>query len=200
MDAQELRNLQEAYIEVYALDEAKVDTGLSDVAKKDIRSRRYVSKTKGSEGVKNYDAMGSNASNWVSAERRRVHKASRGVRKEEIDLFDYLLEYLVAEGYADTNEAALVIMANMSEDWREDIIEGYVDWQKGSLTVPSRVQGNKRTESPYERAGRSQFKKMADAQTTRGTQAVRGARGRKAKLAAKQSDVIQQVTQKYHNK
>jgi hypothetical protein len=41
---------------------------------------------------------------------------------------------------------------------------------------------------------------MADAQTTRGTQAVRGPRGKKARLAAKQQEVIQQVTQKYHNK
>ncbi|MFZ9740342.1 MAG: hypothetical protein ACO3CQ_00400 [Candidatus Nanopelagicaceae bacterium] len=39
------------------------------------------------------------------------------------DLFDYILEYLVAEGYADTNENALVIMANMSEEWRQEIIE-----------------------------------------------------------------------------
>ena len=120
---------------------------------------------------------------------------------EEVDLFDYVLEHLIAEGYADTNESALVIMANMSEEWREEILdEAYVDFQKGSLTVPSRVKGNKKTESPYERAGRSQFRKMADAQTTRGTQAVRGPRGKKARLAAKQQEVIQQVTQKYHNK
>ena len=45
-------------------------------------------------------------------------------RKESVDLFDYLLEYLVTEGYADTNKAALVIMANMSEDWKQSIIEG----------------------------------------------------------------------------
>jgi hypothetical protein len=43
--------------------------------------------------------------------------------REETDLFDYILEHLVAEGYADTNKAALAIMANMSEEWREDIIE-----------------------------------------------------------------------------
>jgi len=43
--------------------------------------------------------------------------------KEETDLFDYVLEYLVVEGYADTNENALVIMANMSEEWRESICE-----------------------------------------------------------------------------
>ena len=39
------------------------------------------------------------------------------------DLFDAILEHLIVEGYADTNENALVIMANMSEDWREDIVE-----------------------------------------------------------------------------
>jgi len=44
-------------------------------------------------------------------------------QKESVDLFDYLLEYLVAEGYADTNKAALVIMANMSEEWKQNIVE-----------------------------------------------------------------------------
>ena len=43
--------------------------------------------------------------------------------KEEVDLFDTILEHLVAEGYADTNEAALAIMANMSEEWRQSIVE-----------------------------------------------------------------------------
>jgi len=43
---------------------------------------------------------------------------------ESVDLFDYLLEYLVAEGYADTNKAALAIMANMSEEWKQSIVEG----------------------------------------------------------------------------
>ena len=36
--------------------------------------------------------------------------------------YDIVFEYLISEGYADTNENALVIMANMSEDWREEII------------------------------------------------------------------------------
>ena len=48
---------------------------------------------------------------------------SGGYRKEETDLFDTILEYLVSEGYADTNESALVIMANMSEEWRQSIVE-----------------------------------------------------------------------------
>ena len=51
-------------------------------------------------------------------------------RKESFDLFDYLLEYLVAEGYADTNKAALAIMANMSEEWKQSIVEGLTDEQE----------------------------------------------------------------------
>jgi hypothetical protein len=43
--------------------------------------------------------------------------------KESADLFDIILEHLVAEGYADTNKAALAIMANMSEEWKQSIVE-----------------------------------------------------------------------------
>jgi hypothetical protein len=45
-----------------------------------------------------------------------------GAVKEDVDVYDIILSYLVAEGYADTNEAALAIMANMSEEWRNSII------------------------------------------------------------------------------
>lgn len=56
--------------------------------------------------------------------RKAAGEFKRGFTEEvEIDLFDYLLEYLVAEGYADTNEAATAIMANMSEEWRRSIVE-----------------------------------------------------------------------------
>jgi hypothetical protein len=42
---------------------------------------------------------------------------------ETLDLYDVVLEHLLDEGYADTEEAATVIMANMSEEWREKILE-----------------------------------------------------------------------------
>jgi len=45
------------------------------------------------------------------------------MKKEELDIFDAILEYLVAEGHAATNKEALGIMANMSEEWRTEIIE-----------------------------------------------------------------------------
>jgi hypothetical protein len=39
------------------------------------------------------------------------------------DLFDIVKGHLMSEGYADTEEAALAIMANMSEEWRQSIVE-----------------------------------------------------------------------------
>ena len=57
--------------------------------------------------------------------RARLAMTLKGLNKEEVetDLFDVILEYLVAEGYADTNKAALAIMANMSEEWKQSIVE-----------------------------------------------------------------------------
>jgi hypothetical protein len=52
--------------------------------------------------------------------RRGRRKLNAGM---EYDTFDAILEHLVAEGYADTNESALAIMANMSEGWRESILD-----------------------------------------------------------------------------
>jgi hypothetical protein len=38
------------------------------------------------------------------------------------DMFDVVKGYLIGEGYADTEEAALAIMINMSEEWKQSII------------------------------------------------------------------------------
>ena len=39
------------------------------------------------------------------------------------DYFDAVKGYLIDEGYADTEESATAIMANMSEEWRQSIFE-----------------------------------------------------------------------------
>lgn len=43
------------------------------------------------------------------------------------DMFDLVKGHLLDEGYADTEEAAIAIMANMSEEWRENVIEEMLD-------------------------------------------------------------------------
>ena len=46
--------------------------------------------------------------------------------KEELDLYDIISEYLVSEGFCESYEDADVIMANMSEEWRESIVEKWI--------------------------------------------------------------------------
>jgi hypothetical protein len=48
----------------------------------------------------------------------------RKEQKEDYDLYDIILSHLLDEGYAETPEAAKAIMVNMSEEWRQDIMEG----------------------------------------------------------------------------
>ena len=42
---------------------------------------------------------------------------------QSFDVFDVIKGHLLGEGYADTEEAALQIMANMSEEWKQSILE-----------------------------------------------------------------------------
>jgi hypothetical protein len=42
---------------------------------------------------------------------------------DSFDLYDVILSHLIEEGYAESVEQAEVIMVNMSEDWRESIVE-----------------------------------------------------------------------------
>ena len=43
--------------------------------------------------------------------------------RESLDTFEIIKGYLIDEGYAGSEEAALVIMTNMSQAWQDQIIE-----------------------------------------------------------------------------
>jgi hypothetical protein len=58
---------------------------------------------------------------------------------QDVDLFDLIKGHLLDEGYADTEEAALKIMANMSDEWRESIVET-VAGSAGGMTLPGNIQ------------------------------------------------------------
>ena len=131
MDAQELRNLQEAYLEVVEnqqLDEAREDEDLTPLQKIRKRNKAY--------------ALPGEPAGQQTSNRRAERNSTRGVKKqkgaksafgtmrhvggpynEEVDIYDIILSHLLDEGYAETPEAAEVIMVNMSEDWRESIVE-----------------------------------------------------------------------------
>ena len=75
-------------------------------------------------GYSKYGATGGSGGEGGSGGPGRGSKAAKraAALNNSYDLFDYMMEYLIDEGYADTNENALVIMANMGEEWRESIL------------------------------------------------------------------------------
>ena len=101
MDAQELRNLQEAYMGVYQ--EQELDEARKKVKIETNKPVEYKIADIG-PGKKEYNV-----------------KTSKGW-KEQVDIYDIILSHLLDEGYAETPEAAEAIMVNMSEEWRDSII------------------------------------------------------------------------------
>ena len=165
MDAQELRNLQEAYVEVVANEaykpfpKGKVDKKMASKAAGAVKHQvaaTWGGKNKSSENQEKANKLGSQAKkmaqisteknkeansrrrgNWSkhrSEVKRKIRymddnardQRERGygstTKKEEVDLYDIILSHLLDEGYAETPEAAEVIMVNMSEEWRDSII------------------------------------------------------------------------------
>jgi hypothetical protein len=143
MEAKEVKGLMEAYASVYeqaevlseeTLEEKKIATGTGKKVMPSAEERSKLAKrARAGEDIgkkgKGFEAVAAKAAKQYGSKEagERVAAAAmfKAQAKEEVetDLFNYLLEYLVAEGYADTNKAALAIMANMSEEWKQDIVE-----------------------------------------------------------------------------
>jgi hypothetical protein len=142
MNSQDLSNLQEAYLEVYqelveeVLDE-KIATppswwnarkGLDAATRRRRRSRDF--DTYGGENQedlygKERKISTSKGEGGITKNPKKLRKQkAMGEFREQVDLYDIILSHLLDEGYADTQEQAEVIMVNMSEDWRESIVEG----------------------------------------------------------------------------
>ena len=87
---------------------------------------------------------------------------------QSFDIFDTIKGHLIDEGYADTEEAALQIMANMSEEWRQSIVSEVfpaIDAVKGVakkignyLNSPSNDTDIKRDPSYNPKTGKGDYK------------------------------------------
>jgi len=127
MNTRELKALMEAYAAVYAphqLDELSKTT-LGSYVKKASRDASDRSFDHGASERRMYDDHPDDERETKRLETRQkgINRAvNKMMKKEELDIFDAILEYLVAEGYAATNKEALVIMANMSEEWRTEFM------------------------------------------------------------------------------
>ena len=74
--------------------------------------------------------------------------------EEEVDIYDIIRSHLLESGYAETPEAAFAIMANMSEEWRQSIVEAqearnnpekYEDEQRKKKSKKQRAMEDPRT-------------------------------------------------------
>jgi len=85
---------------------------------------------------------------------RAVYNRNK-TKKEEYDIYDIIFLHLLDEGYADTNENALVIMANMSEEWREDILTevSQDEFRAGMMKAAAKMPSDVRTPSREELFG-----------------------------------------------
>jgi hypothetical protein len=68
-----------------------------------------------------------------------------------VDIFDLVKGHLLDEGYAETEENALVMMANMSEEWRESIVQ--------------EVLGEGKKEFPHKKVDRQVYDAMDSGET-----------------------------------
>jgi hypothetical protein len=134
MDFQTHRNLQEAYLEVVEnqqLDEGKMPLN----QERRTRIGRQIGKRTASA---EYDLAGSktpyitkgisdklrkSAARKVGEVTKMMGALKSAQKNENYDLYDLILSHLLDEGYAETPEAAEAIMVNMSEEWRESIVE-----------------------------------------------------------------------------
>ena len=119
MNSQELRALQEAYSQVYELDENRM------VSRMEKMPTPPAKVGKGTHSIKDLPRLKEPS----SKEKAKARKAL-GLG-EAVDLYDIILSHLLDEGYADTEQAAEAIMVNMSEEWRETIVvEGYKEIER----------------------------------------------------------------------
>ena len=173
MNSQDIRNLQEAYLDVY--DEGYKDLGdkardkghqLLNKSKKtatrgSIYSGVKPSNTPEGENLKQraskqfaasafHNPEKSQAKAAANKEKGEKKKKSFGNRltrsdgqgiRDSYDLYDIILSHLLDEGYADTQEAALAIMGNMSEDWRESIAENVTSGKSRVRNVQPKPTG-----------------------------------------------------------
>ena len=134
MDFKELRNLQEAYMDVYEqdeiLDEAEVMKHQKERSAIERRKKMkgYEPPTKGVHG---------------EIERRQAQKPPSKLRSgslpESYDLYDIILSHLIDGGYAETEGAAESIMVNMSEEWRQSILDEGDNYDKNRQRAAKRA-------------------------------------------------------------
>jgi len=132
MRDQEIIGLWEAYQQVHAQPQEEVeqlDEITRSMGRRATQYRRDQSQDAHMKRVRDHQEKMKNDPKYREEHERlrTVHSRRNNGgedQKESVDLFDIIKEHLLDEGYANTERAALAIMANMSEEWKQSIVEG----------------------------------------------------------------------------
>ncbi len=136
MDSKELRNLQEAYLEVY---DNELGEGYKKFPYKKVEDKIHKKEAdnptgRGTPQSVKMDKVFRHFKGGKEVRRTekreyspQISKAKSKLKKEQTDIYDIILSHLLDEGYAETPEAAKAIMVNMSEEWRESIVDKMLD-------------------------------------------------------------------------
>jgi len=117
---------------------------------------------------KNHKNLPINSKLWKQDERQKVYDHNDlKESKESYDYYDIILSHLLDEGYAETLEAAEVMMVNMSEEWRDSIMEMKVSkkQQKKDAKTREKWYGEKSIERGTDRFSQLQKKALKSAKT-----------------------------------
>jgi hypothetical protein len=120
MNSKEIRGLQESYLGVYENQnlEDVISEGETPMGQHPGKSTDKVTRDK-------YETQSRRA---TAPKGVGVPSKSTGYGglKDDVDLFDIVKGHLIGEGFAETEESAVAIMSNMSEEWRQSILEAEV--------------------------------------------------------------------------
>ena len=169
MNSKDYRNIREAYLDVY--ENEQLDE-LSDKLVTAARDKLAKRTNKSVNPLSRRDTYGQDINretrmnDQIQARNRRTGSNVEPTftrRHEQLDLYDIILSHLIAEGYADTQEAAEAIMVNMSEDWRESIVETRMDPRGRPASGPMNVYGKSKpnTDPAFQAALKSYREKEA---------------------------------------
>ena len=147
MNSEELRLLGETYVkitesQIVTEDDERspeVNAAKQEAAKRKAEQERQSRQTPITAGGGAPEEDGQ-VERYREMARERARK--REMQNNSVDLFDIVKGHLMSEGYANTEESALAIMANMSEEWRQSIIEQFNSkWEAhyGLVGVPKKA-------------------------------------------------------------
>ena len=118
MEAKHIKDIQEAYASVYGQSN-DVSINLTEGEEQPMGQHPGQSPSKQVRDRYETQTRRSTAPKGVGVPDKST---GYGQLQQSTDLFDLVKGHLLDEGYADTEEAALAIMANMSEEWKQDIL------------------------------------------------------------------------------